>query len=99
MTVRLVFRSMLPPYYPICISRVKYILATVTPFAIAIVLILGTQQGQPEITVQADKTERNGNVVQWTGNVAANYQDLKVMADNVPDDGTNKVPTGAEHLQ
>src|SRR6266566_9625026 len=99
MTVRLVFRSILPPYYPICISWVKYILATVTPFAIAIVLILGTQQGQPEITVQADKTERNGNVVQWTGNVAANYQDLKVMADTVRYDDTTRVLTADDHIK
>jgi LPS-assembly protein len=77
-------------------------------FAIAIFLLLGTQQDQSDMTVQADKTDLDGNVLHYTGKAVATYQDMKLEADSITwDRNTNLVTAdenirytrGIEHLQ
>src|SRR5262245_14726015 len=68
-------------------------------FTIAIFLLFGTQQGQPEIVVEADRNERNGDVLTSTGNVVATYQDLRVEADSATFDRSTSMLTAGNHVR
>jgi LPS-assembly protein len=68
-------------------------------FAIAIFLLLGTQQDQTEITVEADHFEVNGEVYRYTGNVVATYLDLKVHADTATYDRATGILTAGERIR
>jgi LPS-assembly protein len=67
--------------------------------AIAIFLVLGTQQDQSELTVQADKTDLEGNVLHYTGNAVATYQDMKLEADSITWDRNTDLVTAGENIR
>jgi|SRR5262245_15475671 len=77
-------------------------------FVFVIFLLLGTQQDQPEVTIEASQQERTGDVTRYTGNVIATYLDLRVEADTVTYDESTAILTadgnirytrGEEHLE
>lgn len=67
-------------------------------FALAILLLFGTQQDQPNITVEAKRVDRDGSVVRWTGNVIAAYLGMRVEADTVTFDDATKMLTAGDHI-
>ena len=52
-------------------------------FVLAIFLVFGTQQGPPEVNIEGDRLDKDGEVYRYTGNVVATYQDLRVAADTM----------------
>jgi LPS-assembly protein len=68
----------------------------------AILLVFGTQQDPTEITVEADKTERNGDIVRYTGSdkqVIATYMDMRVEADVLTLDRSTDILTAGERVR
>src|SRR5215813_4870586 len=71
-------------------------------FVMAILLVFGTQQDQTEITVEADKTERNGDIIRYTGSdkqVIATYMDMRVEADVLTLDRSTDILTAGERVR
>jgi LPS-assembly protein len=68
-------------------------------FSFVIFLLLGTQQGQPEVTIEASHQERTGDITRYTGNVIATYLDLRVEADIVTYDSSTGILTADDHIR
>jgi LPS-assembly protein len=64
---------------------------------IVILLFLGTQQDQVEISA-AGRQEKNGTIARASDNVVITYRDFRVEADDVTYDESTKVVTAGEHI-
>ena len=68
-------------------------------FVIAILLVLGTQQDQGTVTIEADHSEKIGDVTRYTGNVTATYLDMHVEADFATFDESTNTLTAGERIR
>src|SRR5262245_14154758 len=68
-------------------------------FDFVIFLLLGTQQDQPEVTIEASHQERTGDITRYTGNVIVTYLDLRVEADTVTYDSSTSILTADDHIR
>src|SRR5215471_8364030 len=51
------------------------------------------------MTVQADKTDLDGDVLQYTGHAVATYQDMKLEADSITWDRNTNLVTANENIR
>ena len=66
-------------------------------FALGILLLLGTQQDQIQIT--ADQQTREAAVYHAKGNVVVTYRDMRIEADEVTHDDATKILTAEGHVK